>query len=346
MDEFSITGATTGDQDQPGIAGFRGTQFAAVWADRSQRSNIKGQTVRRERSLPSSSARSSIEFPQTRRARSGRTASTVIETGSGLRSRLDRHHRPVGEAQVGSCAPSMPDTLSGPENQVGAAAGRAADHGRRWRGWPTAAPSWSGPTSARTSAYARNALRYDGTKISAPEFRCQQPSLGLHRVPMVGRDLTAGNVVIAWRARLPGPRRRIALRSFRRRAGRWAPSETIEALRHHRSCKGAARGRTVRDRAWSAARSTARPASTRRSRKSTCSSRPAPSPTSGLPPRARSASSPPGRRCRHCSRRALPARVDAGQSSTPACTCRRQTSRRRSFSSQGAARQGRPGQDA
>jgi hypothetical protein len=32
--EVLINRTTTGDQQQPGIAGLRGTQFAAVWADR------------------------------------------------------------------------------------------------------------------------------------------------------------------------------------------------------------------------------------------------------------------------------------------------------------------------
>ena len=30
MDEISINTNTTGDQDQPGVAGFRGTQFIVV----------------------------------------------------------------------------------------------------------------------------------------------------------------------------------------------------------------------------------------------------------------------------------------------------------------------------
>jgi hypothetical protein len=33
MDEILINMNTMGDQQQPGIAGFRGTQFVAVWTD-------------------------------------------------------------------------------------------------------------------------------------------------------------------------------------------------------------------------------------------------------------------------------------------------------------------------
>ena len=44
MDEISINTNTTGDQDQPGVAGFRGTQFVVVWADRPSGS-IKAQML-------------------------------------------------------------------------------------------------------------------------------------------------------------------------------------------------------------------------------------------------------------------------------------------------------------
>src|SRR6185503_7207549 len=44
MDEISINANTPGDQDQPGVAGFRGTQFVAIWADRPT-GNIKAQLL-------------------------------------------------------------------------------------------------------------------------------------------------------------------------------------------------------------------------------------------------------------------------------------------------------------
>jgi hypothetical protein len=44
MDEVLINKTTTGDQEQPGIAGFGGPQFAVVWSDRAT-GNIKGQLL-------------------------------------------------------------------------------------------------------------------------------------------------------------------------------------------------------------------------------------------------------------------------------------------------------------
>ena len=44
MDEILINTSTLGSQEQPAIAGFRGTQFVAVWEDR-QDGNIKGQML-------------------------------------------------------------------------------------------------------------------------------------------------------------------------------------------------------------------------------------------------------------------------------------------------------------
>ncbi len=44
MDEFTINSTMSGDQDQPGVAGFRGTQFVVVWADHGS-GNIKGQLL-------------------------------------------------------------------------------------------------------------------------------------------------------------------------------------------------------------------------------------------------------------------------------------------------------------
>ena len=34
MDEILINTSTSGAQDQPAVASFRGTQFVVVWADR------------------------------------------------------------------------------------------------------------------------------------------------------------------------------------------------------------------------------------------------------------------------------------------------------------------------
>ena len=44
MDEFLINTSTSGDQGQPSVAGFRGTQFVVVWEDRGS-GNIRGQML-------------------------------------------------------------------------------------------------------------------------------------------------------------------------------------------------------------------------------------------------------------------------------------------------------------
>ena len=44
MDEILINTTTAGDQEQPGVAGLSGPQFAVVWADRAG-GNIKGQLL-------------------------------------------------------------------------------------------------------------------------------------------------------------------------------------------------------------------------------------------------------------------------------------------------------------
>ena len=44
MDEILINTDTAGVQDQPAVAGFRGTQFAVVWADHAT-GDIKGQML-------------------------------------------------------------------------------------------------------------------------------------------------------------------------------------------------------------------------------------------------------------------------------------------------------------
>ena len=44
MDEILINTSITGNQEQPAVVGFRGTQFVAVWDDRED-GNIKGQML-------------------------------------------------------------------------------------------------------------------------------------------------------------------------------------------------------------------------------------------------------------------------------------------------------------
>jgi hypothetical protein len=44
MDEVTINRTTTGDQDQPGVAGLSGFQFAVIWTDHAS-GNIRGQLL-------------------------------------------------------------------------------------------------------------------------------------------------------------------------------------------------------------------------------------------------------------------------------------------------------------
>jgi hypothetical protein len=194
MDEISINTTTAGNQDQPGVAGFRGTQFAVVWADHAT-GNIKAQM------LGVNAANSGNEFivnfpapPGTRRQ-----LPAIIETGVGLVVAWIEQ-LPGAPAQL-KLRTLDQDTLSGPESEVSTAEveplirpalARLPDGGF--------VVVW---TDKRANERIR-AQRYDaeGTK-NRPEFRANTVP-GLHRVPMVA-CLRDGNIVIAWRARLPGP---------------------------------------------------------------------------------------------------------------------------------------------
>ena len=196
MDEFLINDskATAGDQEQPAVAGFRGTQFVAVWADRPS-GNIKGQL------LGVNGAKSSSEFAINFPGAVGtkRTLPAIIETDDGFVV--------AWIEQAPSAAPQLKlrtfdaDTLSGEERQISSAEVE-----------PLIAPALARlPGAAFVVVWADKranerirAQRFgtDGTKIG-PEFRANTVA-GLHRVPMVAA-LTNGNIVIAWRARLPGP---------------------------------------------------------------------------------------------------------------------------------------------
>src|SRR4051794_25006196 len=79
MDEVSINKTTTGNQDQPGVAGFFGTQFAAVWADQGS-GDIKGRMLG-VNGVPSSNE-FPVNFPGTPGTR--RQLPAIIETGLGL----------------------------------------------------------------------------------------------------------------------------------------------------------------------------------------------------------------------------------------------------------------------
>jgi len=194
MDEVLINKTTTGEQDQPGVAGFRGTQFIIVWTDHST-SNIMGRLFG-VNGVPSDNE-FLVNFPGTPGTK--RQRSTVIETSQGFVVAWIEQ-LPGGQPQV-KLRTFDQDTLSGPESQVSTAAveplirpamARLADGGF--------VVVWADKRQDERILAQRYA--FDGTKSGAA-FRANTAA-GLHRFP-IAAGLTNGNIVIAWRARLPGP---------------------------------------------------------------------------------------------------------------------------------------------
>lgn len=194
MDEISINKTVTGDQDQPGVAGFLGTQFAVVWADRGT-GNIKGRMFG-VNGAPAGNE-FAVNFPGTPGTK--RQLPAIIETGTGLVAAWIEQ-APGAPAQL-KLRTLDQDTLSGPESQVSTAEveplirpalARLPDGGF--------VVVWADKRSSERIRAQRYGI--DGTK-NGPEFRANTVP-GLHRVPMVA-CLANGNIVIAWRARLPGP---------------------------------------------------------------------------------------------------------------------------------------------
>jgi hypothetical protein len=194
MDEIPVNTTTAGNQDQPAVAGFRGTQFAVVWADHGT-GNIKGQML--GVNAATSGDEFTVNFPQA--AGTKRQLPAILETSVGLVAAWIEQ-LPGAAAQL-KLRTFDADTLSGPESQVSTAEveplirpalARLPDGGF--------IVVWA---DKRANERIR-AQRYgiDGTK-NGPEFRANTTP-GLHRVPMVA-SLANGNIVIAWRARLPGP---------------------------------------------------------------------------------------------------------------------------------------------
>lgn len=194
MDESLINKTTAGDQDQPGVAGFRGTQFAVVWADHGT-GNIKGQML--GVNAAPSDKEFIVNFPQAPGTK--RQLPAIIETSVGLVAAWVEQV-PGAAAQI-KLRTFDADTLSGPESEVSTAEveplirpalARLPDGGF--------VVVWA---DKRANERIR-AQRYgiEGTK-NGPEFRANTVP-GLHRVPMAA-CLKNGNIVIAWRARLPGP---------------------------------------------------------------------------------------------------------------------------------------------
>ncbi len=197
MDEISINTDTAGVQHQPWVAGFRGTQFAVVWADHAS-GDIKGRMIGAN-GVPSGSA-FPVNYPGTPGTK--RQLPAILETGAGL---------VVAWTEQPPGPPSTPaqvklrtldaDTLSGPESQVSTAEVEKAIRPALARlpdgGFIVVWADKRKEERIRAQRYG-----FDGTK-SGPEFRANTVP-GLHWVPMVA-CLTNGNIVIGWRARLPGP---------------------------------------------------------------------------------------------------------------------------------------------
>lgn len=198
MDEIPINVDTTGDQDQPSVAGFRGTQFAAVWADRAT-GDIKGRMIGAN-GAPSGDA-FTVNFPGVPGTR--RQLPAILETDQGFV--VAWTEQPPGPSQT---TPSQiklrtfeADTLSGPESQVSTADVEPLIRPALARlpdgGFIVVWADKRQDERIRAQRYG-----FEGAK-SGPEFRANTLP-GLHRVPLVA-CLTNGNIVIAWRARLPGP---------------------------------------------------------------------------------------------------------------------------------------------
>src|SRR5947209_208911 len=194
MDEISINTTTAGNQDQPSVAGFRGTQFAVVWADHGS-GDIKCQMLG-VNAVPTG-GEFSVNFPGTPATK--RQLPAIIETGQGLVAAWIEQ-APGAPAQI-KLRTLDADTLSGPESQVSTAEVEALIR-------PALAPLpdggfivvWADKRADERIRAQRYAL--DGSRNGA-EFRANTVP-GLHRVPMVA-TLANGNIVIAWRARSAAP---------------------------------------------------------------------------------------------------------------------------------------------
>jgi hypothetical protein len=193
MDEISINTDTTGDQDQPAVAGFRGTQFAVVWTDHDT-GNIKGQMLG-VNGAPSD--KFNVNFPGTPGTK--RQLPAVVETDQGLAAAWIEQ-LPGAPAQL-KVRTFSEDTLSGPESEVSTAEVepliRPALARLKDGGFIVVWADKRADERIRAQRYG-----FDGTK-NGPEFRASTAP-GLHRVPMVA-CLSDGNIVIAWRARSPSP---------------------------------------------------------------------------------------------------------------------------------------------
>src|SRR3954452_7102881 len=110
MDEFPISRLVSGS---PSVAGFRGTQFVAVWAGSTQA--IKGRLFG-VNGVPSD-AEFMVNFPGTPGTK--RQLPRVVETGQGFA--VVWIEKPVGAPALVKLRTFDQDTLSGPETEVSTA---------------------------------------------------------------------------------------------------------------------------------------------------------------------------------------------------------------------------------
>ena len=194
MDEILINTSTLGNQTQPAIAAFRGTQFVAVWEDLND-GNIRGQMLSPDGTKTSNEFLVNVpDKPNTKRQRPA-----IVETPLGFAVAWNEQ-LPGGVPQLKLRAFDG-DTLSGPEIQVSSAQVEPLIRPAMARlgdgGFVTV---WADARADERIRAQRFGL--EGEK-AGPEFRANTVA-GLHRVPMAAA-LTNGNIVVGWRARISGP---------------------------------------------------------------------------------------------------------------------------------------------
>jgi hypothetical protein len=194
MDEFLINKTTDGDQEQPAVCGLGGTQFVAVWTDRPS-GNIRGQLFGVNGAK--TSGEFAINFPG--KVGTKRALAAIVE--------CDFSFAVAWIEQEPSAAPQLKlrtfdaDTLSGEERQISSAEVEPLIRPVLAR-LPGGAFIVTWVDKRANERIRAQRFSADGTKVGA-EFRANTVA-GLHRNPMVA-PLTNGNIVIGWRARLPGP---------------------------------------------------------------------------------------------------------------------------------------------
>jgi hypothetical protein len=195
MDEIQVNFTTPGNQQQPTIAGFQGTQVIIAWEDRSD-NTIKAQFL----SVTGTQLIGELLVSSPGPAGTKRQMPALLETSSGFVVAWIEQAGGGGRPQL-KLRRFDQDTLSGPEIQVSSAEIE-----------PSIRPAlarlpdggfilvWVDKRLDQRIRAQRFGL--DGEK-AGPEFRVNTTPGG-HRNPMVA-GLANGNVVVGWLASVPGP---------------------------------------------------------------------------------------------------------------------------------------------